>query len=215
MHHADGGYFDRDRPEVAALVPLGSGRVLDVGCSAGGLGRRLLAEGRASVVHGIEQHPEAVAAAAAVLDEVIDLDLENQDLAEVLRARASTYDVLVAADVLEHLRDPWGALRDLVSVLRPGGLVVASIPNVRVASVVVPLLVQGRFEYRDRGVLDRTHLRFFTRSSARSLLEGAGLTVDTVDRSVAWWRTGWKATAGRLLGDLGTEQLLIRAHLPE
>ena len=213
MVSAASGYFDRDRPEVAALVPVGSGRVLDVGCSAGGLGRRLLAEGRASSVHGIEQHPEAVAVAATALEQVIDLDLETEGLAEVLRARGSSYDVLVVADVLEHLRDPWRVLGDLVSVLRPNGLVVASIPNVRVASVVLPLLVRGRFEYRDRGVLDHTHLRFFTRSSARALLEGAGLTIDTIDRSVAWWRTGWKARAGRLLGDLGTEQFLITAHL--
>jgi 2-polyprenyl-3-methyl-5-hydroxy-6-metoxy-1,4-benzoquinol methylase len=209
-----GGYFDRDRPEVAALVPAGSGQVLDVGCGAGGLGRRLLLEGRASTVHGIEQHPEAVARAATVLDEVVDLDLESEVLAKVLRERGATYDVVVVADVLEHLRDPWRVLEDLVSVLRPGGLVVASIPNVRVASVMVPLVVRGRFDYRDRGVLDRTHLRFFTRSSARALLEGAGLAVDSIERSEAWWRTGWKARAGRLLGDLGTEQFLVRAHLP-
>jgi O-antigen biosynthesis protein len=207
-------YFGRDRPEVAALVPLASGRVLDVGCSSGGLGRRLREERRATVIHGIEQHPESVAAARAVLDEVIDLDLESDQRAALVRSRMASYDVLVLADVLEHLRDPWTVLEDLVAVLRPGGIVVVSIPNVRVASVVLPLLFRGRFTYRDRGVLDRTHLRFFTRSSARELLEGAGLTIESFDRSKAWWRRGWKAWMGKWVGDLGAEQFLITARVP-
>jgi 2-polyprenyl-3-methyl-5-hydroxy-6-metoxy-1,4-benzoquinol methylase len=117
----------------------------------------------------------------------------------------------VVADVLEHLRDPWGALTDLVAVLRPGGWVVASVPNVRVFTVLLPLVRKGRFEYKEAGVLDRTHLRFFTRSSAIALVEGSGLAVESIERSVATWRRGWRSWVERHIGDFGNEQFLIRA----
>jgi 2-polyprenyl-3-methyl-5-hydroxy-6-metoxy-1,4-benzoquinol methylase len=206
------GYYDNERPEVAALVPFGSGVVLDVGCGAGRLGARLKLDGRAQTVHGIERAADAVAAARLVLDDVTDVDLESDEGLATLKPRSGTYDVVIVADVLEHLRDPWRALDALVETLTPSGVVVASIPNVRVVSVVAPLLLRGRFRYSDRGVLDRTHLRFFTRESATALLEGAGLTIEVVERSSAPWRRGWKRVVGERLGDLGSEQFLFRAR---
>lgn len=204
-------YYENDRPEVAALVAHGSGLVLDVGCGAGRLGARLLNEGRAQAVHGIEQEPSAAAEARLTLDDVLAIDLESSDALAALTSRAGNYDVVIVADVLEHLRDPWRVLAELAKTLKPGGVVVASIPNVRVASVLLPLVFRGRFTYAERGVLDRTHLRFFTRQSAIEMLEGAGLTIDVVRRSEAQWRRGWKAWVGHRIGDFGTEQFLIRA----
>lgn len=88
-----------------------------------------------------------------------------------------SFDCLVCNDVLEHLRDPWATLATLRRYLVPGGYLVASLPNVRFSEVVKDLLFGKRWEYQERGVLDRTHLRFFTESSSRSLAESAGFTV--------------------------------------
>ena len=90
-------------------------------------------------------------------------------------------DLILALDVLEHLVDPWSVVRKLDRVLRPGGALIASIPNVRHHSVLVPLLFRGRWRYMPMGPLDRTHLRFFTRSTAIDLVESSGMRVDKMD----------------------------------
>src|SRR6185436_7844996 len=100
----------------------------------------------------------------------------NLDEADALPLAPASLDCIVCADVLEHLRDPERALRLLLRYLAPDGLLVASIPNVRHASVLLPLLVEGRFRYQDEGILDRTHLRFFTLHEIVELLTRAGLT---------------------------------------
>ena len=206
-------YYRNSRPEVCELVPLGSGRVLDVGCGAGGLGGTLLDEGRADHVDGIEVFADAAELARTVLDEVAELDLEDAEaLAAFASDRAGRYDVVVLADVVEHVREPEDVVAALLASLAPNGLVVASIPNIRSTGVLVPLVLRGRFDYRDRGVLDRTHLRFFTRRTAVELLEGAGLEVTNIERSVPWWRTGVRRMIGRAIGDFGTEQFLITAR---
>ena len=89
---------------------------------------------------------------------------------------AGEYDVIVFADVLEHLRDPERVLRSLAPFLARGGRVLASIPNVAHWSIRWRLLA-GRWQYQDRGILDRTHLRFFTRETALALFASAGLAV--------------------------------------
>jgi 2-polyprenyl-3-methyl-5-hydroxy-6-metoxy-1,4-benzoquinol methylase len=189
--------------------------VLDVGCGAGALGETLLQEGRASSVHGIEIESDAAALARQSLDEVFEINLEDHDeLAHFVALHEHCYDVMVLADVLEHVREPEIVLQTLIDTVAKGGLVITSIPNIRSTGVLVPLLFRGRFDYRDRGVLDRTHLRFFTRRTAIELLEGADLEIIAVERSQAWWRTGVRRLAGRLLGDLGTEQFLITARRP-
>lgn len=86
----------------------------------------------------------------------------------------ATFDYIVCADVLEHLIDPWIVLSDLVSFLKPGGRIMVSLPNVRHWSIWLPLILRGHWEYRESGIMDRTHLRFFTRFSAIELLNNAG-----------------------------------------
>ena len=88
------------------------------------------------------------------------------------------FDVILCLDVLEHLTDPWAVVDRLSEMLRPGGCIVASIPNVRNYRLLGPLLFQGRFDLVDRGILDRTHLRWFVGSTAKTLMERGGLRVD-------------------------------------
>jgi SAM-dependent methyltransferase len=96
------------------------------------------------------------------------------------RLEGQSFDVIVLNDVLEHVIDPESLLRALRPLVAEGGCVVASIPNVREFFTVKDLVVHGRWEYRDEGVLDRTHLRFFTRSSLPGLFERGGLELETV-----------------------------------
>ena len=152
---------------------LGDGRgrrLLDVGAAAGLLSRELTARGWR--VTAIEADPALAKAGAEACEtmHVADLDQETPAL-------DGRFDAIVYGDVLEHLRDPARVLRELNRALAPSACAVVSVPNV--AHLWMRLsLAAGRFEYADRGILDRTHLRFFTRRSLRALLAEAGLRVE-------------------------------------
>ena len=162
------GYFDHARPEIQALVPTTARRVLDVGCGAGRLGEALKATAPREVI-GIECDPAQAARARARLDEVLVGDAETL----ALPFPPGTFDCVICADVLEHLRDPWALLARLRPLLAPQGLLLASIPNAQFVQVLWEL-AQGRWSYQPAGILDRTHLRFFTRREFRRALRAAG-----------------------------------------
>jgi SAM-dependent methyltransferase len=145
-------------------------RALDVGCSTGYLARRLAERGAAVV--GIEVDGGAAAAAREVCEQVLVGDVETMDLPFT----EGSFDVVLCGDVLEHLRDPWGALASLATLLRPGATAVVSVPNVA-HWTGRRALVRGSFPYAPHGLFDRTHLRFFTRAGARELVAGAGLSL--------------------------------------
>jgi 2-polyprenyl-3-methyl-5-hydroxy-6-metoxy-1,4-benzoquinol methylase len=157
----------------------GNKTVLDVGCATGYLGAELVDRG--CTVDGVESDVEAAAKAAAVLRRVVVGDLAVLDLEHELEGQR--YDRIVCGDVLEHLAEPAPVLRRLVGLLAPGGSVVISIPNVSHGSIRLALL-QGRWEYQDLGLLDRTHIRFFTRRTLLELLHGAGLAAAEVRTTV-------------------------------
>lgn len=142
--------------------------VLDVGCGFATTSQRICEAGNR--VTGIESNHDAAAVARTRIDRVIEADLQNA--AAVGDAR---FDVIIFADVLEHLPWPASVLRRYLELLKPGGSVMVSLPNVGLWSVRLSLMF-GRFHYAESGVLDRTHLRFFTRSSAAELLRSAGLS---------------------------------------
>jgi 2-polyprenyl-3-methyl-5-hydroxy-6-metoxy-1,4-benzoquinol methylase len=199
-------YYGSDRREVLPFYPKrGFSHVLEVGCAEGKHGALLLAEGVAARVSGIEYEPKAASMAEAVLDTV-----HVGDAQDVLpQLPAERYEAAAALDVLEHLRDPWQALTDLRNVLQPGGWVIASIPNVRFVAVVLNLLVRGRFDYTDSGVLDRTHLRFFTRRSIEAMFSAAGFAEVRIVGLEHPNRRWWVRVFARLLGDLGYRQFIV------
>jgi methionine biosynthesis protein MetW len=156
---------------------VGRGRaVLDCGCGSGDLAALLTAQG--CDVVGIEADARAAAAARPRCRVVIDGDLEAEET--LLRARdaGAGFDCVLCSHVLEHVRNPERTLTRLMSLLKPDATAsfVVALPNVAHWQVRMALL-RGRFDYADSGVMDRTHLRFFTLASARALLEGAGLQV--------------------------------------
>lgn len=152
---------------------LGTGRgrrLLDVGAADGLLSRHLTARGWR--VTAIERDPTLAAAGAAHCERMVVADLDRE-----IPRLDGPFDVIVYGDVLEHLRDPLAALGAFDRALAPGGRVLISIPNVAHLWIRLSLLV-GLFEYTECGILDRTHLRFFTERTLARLLEDAGLRVD-------------------------------------
>jgi len=159
-------YFANARLELLPFVPPGVRRALDVGAARGGFGQALKAE-RGCEVWGIEPNAEAAAAARAVLDQVLDCPVEQA----LERLPAAGFDLIVFNDSLEHLADPEAVLALMAGKLGEGGSVLCSIPNVRYYKVLRQLVLRGEWEYAEEGVLDRTHLRFFTEKSIRRMFE--------------------------------------------
>ncbi|QEC47114.1 class I SAM-dependent methyltransferase [Baekduia soli] len=160
-----------------AAVPDGA-RVLDVGCATGYLAADLTRRG--CTVIGAEVDPEAAAQARAWCAKVVVGDLEAPETHDAVAAAAAPgVDVVLCADVLEHLRDPWTVLAWLRTLLAPDGVAVISVPNIGHWTARREVL-RGRFPYADFGLFDRTHLRFFTYDSALELARRAGFDVRTV-----------------------------------
>jgi 2-polyprenyl-3-methyl-5-hydroxy-6-metoxy-1,4-benzoquinol methylase len=166
------------RVPILERVPRGSA-VLDVGAWTGAHGN-WLAERRDATVDGIELEPEAAAEATRYRSMIVG-SVEDP----VVRGRLApgSYDVVLFLDVLEHLARPDAVLEAAHTWLRPGGTVLCSIPNVAHWRVRVSLL-RGRFDYENVGLFDRTHLRWYTRSTARDLVTGAGFRITWEDATV-------------------------------
>jgi SAM-dependent methyltransferase len=173
----DPDYYEQFRTELLSLLPTPAGDVLDIGCGAGQTLRHLRQNG-AGFTAGCEYVPEVAQQAIErnVADEIHCLDIE----VNALPFERGRFDCIIMSHVLEHLRDPWQALSRILPLLKPGGVFVGAIPNVRYYPVLRDLVWRGWFRYQDSGVLDRTHLRFFTRESIHSLLTDAGLQVESL-----------------------------------
>jgi len=171
--------YENPRPEVQALVPPAAERILDLGCASGALGEALKARQEAEVV-GVEVDPAYADDASGRLDRVLTGDLE--DLFVHPPGELGRFDCVIAADVLEHLRDPWRVLGSATALLNPGGTAVVSLPNVRYWETLWQLGVRGTWPRRSEGIFDRTHLRWFTASDAMQMMEGAGVPVTELSR---------------------------------
>jgi len=167
------GRLGSSHQRVLELVPPGA-VVLDVGCASGYLARELVARG-AAAVDGVEVEPEEAAAARSACRRVVVGSVEEPAIVAELPDAA--YDAILFADVVEHLRHPEAAVAGVIPKLAPGGCIVISVPNVAHYSVRFGLL-GGKFRYEDVGLLDRTHLRFFTRQSLADFLASVGLDLD-------------------------------------
>jgi len=155
-------------------------RVLELGCSNGFMSRLL--KQRNCQVTGVEVDPLAANEARAFCDEVIVADLDTRPLVDLLPG--TPFDVAVFGDVLEHLRDPWRVLDEARAFLAPGSFVVLSIPNIAHGSVRLALL-RGQFDYQPQGLLDSTHLRFFTLRSVQELCMRSGYRIEEIRRTKA------------------------------
>ncbi|MES2792484.1 MAG: glycosyltransferase [Planctomycetota bacterium] len=164
-------YYEFDRPDVLELVPQSARRILDVGCGGGRLGATIKQRQQAHVT-GIELNSAAVESASQRLDAVISEDIQSGGM----EFPEKSFDCVICADVLEHLRDPLAVLRKIRRWLRDDGVLVTSLPNVRNHCVIRSLLA-GNWTYESAGLLDEDHVRFFTRREMEKLLFRAGFEV--------------------------------------
>lgn len=192
------GYYEFERPEVIALIPPGARSVLEFGCASGACGARIKRERGATVV-GIEYLPEPARIAATRLDRVIVGDAESLDYPSLFSA--GQFDAILFADVLEHLRDPEALLRRVLPLLSEDGVVIASIPNVRNAAVL-QMLASGDWTYQEAGLMDRTHIHFFTRREIQRAFGRAGYRIGAMqyvfDQNQPIWANAGRPTTVNL-----------------
>lgn len=179
---------ERHNPDLLRLMPTTCGHVVEVGASSGALAREYKKVNAKCHYVGVEVDPAFTELAARYCDEAITLDIERAD--EGFWRHQVDCDCWVFGDTLEHLRDPWHVLRQIRSRMSAHCVLVACIPNAQHWSLQVRLSV-GDFFYQDQGLLDRTHLRWFTRKSLQSTLSHCGFALQ------AWQPRIFNAQAGK------------------
>lgn len=207
-HEKPQDYFTHARLEIEPLLGLRKGtpcRALEIGCAEGHTLEWLKRSGYCSWAAGLEpyarRHPDNRS-----IDQFEQLDIEK-GLPDIPPA---SLDLILCLDVLEHLNNPWETMHRLSTLLKPGGRWIISVPNIRNYRILMDLAFRGRFRYADAGILDRTHLRFFTRESLVEMVEATGAKVDTlIGADTSRWQKRLLAALG--LGDLLAKQLLLSA----
>ncbi len=167
-------YYHRafPRTDLIELIPPGAIRILDVGCGVGKTGQ-LLREKGFEEIFGVEINANAAEQAKSYYREVIIGDIEK----DLLPFGRGFFDCILYGDVLEHLIDPWKVLKHHKEILKDDGVIICSIPNIRYYKILKPLILKGRWEYVDLGIMDRTHLRFFTLKTIEDLFRETGYEV--------------------------------------
>lgn len=218
-------YYSNINKHLLNICPEAN-NVLELGCGAGQFMAAYKKKYPGMMSVGVELFDNAAKEAEQIFDKVIVGNAEEIDLV-AHGLMAESFDLLIYGDVLEHFVDPWATLSRHLQLLKPGGTVCVCVPNIAHWSIIFGLL-NGSFEYQDRGLLDRTHMRFFTRSSLRQMLTDAGLKVEKVDSIILNKEKTEQAidTLSKLFNkpasdinplrknDWATYQFLIRAHKP-
>lgn len=169
-------YFAGARADFIAELPADpSARILEIGCGSGDTGALALAGGKAGTYVGVDISARAAEKARRILTDVVVGDVERMELPWA----AASFDAVILSEVLEHLVEPWDVVRRMAKLMRPGGVMLASSPNVAHYHVIASLL-RGRFDLSDQGTFDRTHMRWFTPHTYAAMFEKAGLRVEIV-----------------------------------
>lgn len=205
-------YFDSARVEIYDVLPSRLGRVLEVGCGTGSTLAWLkgMSDLATSETWGIEIHGPSAEVARNRVDRVIHGPIE-----EVLPTVGDErFDTILCLDVIEHLVDPWRVVKALFGLCRPGGCMILSVPNLRYWQVLYDLVVRRQFRYEEKGILDQSHLRFFTAESVCELLAGAGgreVTLQFHPRTLGGLTAVLNAATFNVARDVFSWQLLVRA----
>jgi 2-polyprenyl-3-methyl-5-hydroxy-6-metoxy-1,4-benzoquinol methylase len=163
-------YFVGARQDIVDLMVANSmADILEIGCGSGATALIAKEQGKAGRYVGVEISPTAAVRARAVLDLVVEDDVEGLDFTTL----GHEFDCVIMSEVLEHLLDPWNVVARVAAVSKPGAQIFASSPNIASRRVVISLL-RGDFQYSDAGVMDRTHVRWFTPGTFRAMFEAAG-----------------------------------------
>lgn len=207
-------YFGNIRYELIELVLDGDNKILEIGCGEGNTGKALKEQGKAVEVVGIEKIPEVAQVAMEKIDKVIIADVESVEIP----FDEGYFDYMIMGDVLEHLYDPWILVNKLAHYVKKGGYIIASIPNVRYWRIIKDLVLKGEWKYCSEGLLDDTHLRFFTKKSIVRLFPSGRFAISRIipaskprPQKLSKQRLVNKLTFG-LLEDFFTFQYIVEAR---
>jgi 2-polyprenyl-3-methyl-5-hydroxy-6-metoxy-1,4-benzoquinol methylase len=204
----DSPYYFSIRHDLINLIPAEAKKVLEVGCAGGMTGKTLRETGFQEVV-GIELIEKIAKQGELYYDRLFIGDVEKMELPY----ETGHFDCILYPDVLEHLRDPWKIMKGHNALVKKGGTIICSIPNIRHYRVIKKLLFKGKWEYQDDGIMDKTHLRFFTISSIGEMLVDSGFEVTHVVKkpSGAKWLKTMNSLSGNSLIDCLVRQYIIVA----
>lgn len=169
------GYYNGHRVEMLKFIPTESRRILEIGCGQGEFSKQL--KNKDLEIWGIEINADAARIASDVLDHVICGDFNSI----YNQLPQSSFDCIILNDVLEHMINPWDAIANAKSLLNKSGKIVSSIPNFRfMSNLIIEILYHGNFKYKEEGgILDDTHIRFFTSKSIIQMYEEQGFKIET------------------------------------
>jgi len=172
----NGNYYSHIRHDLIQMVEGNSNKILDIGCGEGQTGWALKKSGKAKEVVGIELVEGPAKRAESRLDKVIHGDVEEITLS----FQPEYFDYIILADVVEHLIDPWRVIKQLSSFLNREGFLIASIPNIGHWRILKDLILFDKWEYQKEGILDKAHLRFFTKGGIVEMMREAGFEVESI-----------------------------------
>ncbi len=175
------GYFSNVRHDIIKLIPYNqNNKILEVGCGEGNTLLTLKSMKKASYIAGIDiidlNQKEK-------LDKFICGDIEKR--VSSLPFPETFFDIIICADILEHLVNPWKVVKELKKYLKLGGYFIASIPNIREIKTMTTIFLKGDFKYSDAGILDKTHLRFFCKKNMEKLFLEAGYKIDKITHNLS------------------------------
>lgn len=189
-------YHDLVRQDVFEFLPEKMGRVLDLGGGIGATSAAIKEMGRADRIVVVDLVGDN---ALPSVDRAFGGDLEDPSFLAHVIAEEGPFDSVLCLDVLEHLREPWSVVEQLRDGLSPDGVMMTSLPNVRHVRLLWPLVAHGRFQLANKGIMDRTHLRWFTHQSAIELMTPEGLKLEVIHGKIPlnkWYRRANMVTFG-------------------
>ncbi len=188
----DSTYFSNTNADLVALIPSNPGRILDIGCASGKLGEDIIKATAPKEYIGIEIVPEIAEMAHTRLSKVLIGNAESI----LPKIDTGSFDWVIMADILEHTVDPWSLISEVSRIIKPHGMLLMSIPNVRNLGVLFDLACKGRWDYTPFGIMDQGHLRFFTRSTITELLTKSKFEIRSCQSNS---RNRWKRWRGKTI----------------
>lgn len=190
-------YYDIVREEIMPFLPSGFCNVMEIGCGSGNTLKHIKDKYSNIETIGVEINSTIARIAHNNVDYIYNEDAENADY--VFKKYSKKIDVLLLLDIVEHLRDPWGFLINCREMLSEDGVIISSIPNIRNLKVLLPLVFLGKWDYQSAGILDITHLRFFTFKTIVDMVNKCDMKVVDVRRTGPLEFSMLKSKAGYVL----------------
>jgi 2-polyprenyl-3-methyl-5-hydroxy-6-metoxy-1,4-benzoquinol methylase len=172
----DGRYYNHIRHDLIQIIEGNNNKILDIGCGDGQTGWTLKESGKAKEVIGVELLKGPAKRAESRLDKVIHGDVEEITLS----FQSEYFDYIILADVVEHLIDPWRVIKMLSTFLSKEGFLIVSVPNIGHWRILKDLIFFDKWEYQKEGILDKAHLRFFTKKSMVEMMREAGFEIESI-----------------------------------